>query len=215
VSFEPKIVGFLCNWCSYAGADLAGISRKKYAPNVRIVRVMCSGRVDPTFVLKAFEVGADGVLICGCHPGECHYVEILYAAERLLELCQDEEITSPEVRTIPTTTPDEGAGVVEAPRGILFHHYQTDEKGIVQKVNPIVATVQNNPAMNMSIKKAARGLIKKGTEASEGPLNMVEMAFRAYDPCMACATRTFPGQMPLEVIIYNSRGEVAKRLSQH
>ena len=72
-NFEPRIVGILCNWCSYTGADLAGTSRKKYLPNVRVVRVMCSGRVDPTFVLKAFEQGADGVLICGCHPGDCHY----------------------------------------------------------------------------------------------------------------------------------------------
>jgi len=75
MSFEPKIVGFLCNWCSYAGADLAGTSRVKYAPNVRVVRVMCSGRIDPTFVLKAFQSGADGVLVCGCHLGECHYLE--------------------------------------------------------------------------------------------------------------------------------------------
>jgi len=86
MSFEPKIVGFLCNWCSYAGADLAGTSRKKYSPNVRIVRVMCSGRVDPTFILKAFEVGADGVLICGCHPGECHYVEGNYKTARRVPL---------------------------------------------------------------------------------------------------------------------------------
>lgn len=73
MSFEPKIVGFLCNWCTYTGADLAGTSRMKYAPNVRVVRVMCSGRVDPTFVLKAFREGADGVLLGGCHPGDCHY----------------------------------------------------------------------------------------------------------------------------------------------
>jgi len=86
MSFEPKIVGILCNWCSYAGADLAGISRKKYTPNVRVVRGMCSGRVDPTFVLKAFETGADGVLICGCHPGECHYVEGNYKAARRIPL---------------------------------------------------------------------------------------------------------------------------------
>lgn len=72
-TFEPKIVGFLCNWCSYAGADLAGTSRLKYSPNVRVIRVMCSGRVDPLFILKAFEGGADGVLIAGCHPGDCHY----------------------------------------------------------------------------------------------------------------------------------------------
>ncbi len=79
-SFEPKIVGFLCNWCSYTGADLAGTARMVYAPNVRIIRVMCSGRVDPQFVLKAFSEGADGVLISGCHPGDCHYQEGNYQA---------------------------------------------------------------------------------------------------------------------------------------
>lgn len=71
--FEPKIIGFFCNWCSYTGADLAGTSRIKYLPNVRIIRVMCSGRVDEKLVLKAFTTGADGVLVCGCHPGDCHY----------------------------------------------------------------------------------------------------------------------------------------------
>ena len=71
--FEPKIVGFLCKWCSYAGADLAGTSRIKYPPNVRVIRVMCSGRVDERLILKAFIAGADGVLVCGCHPGDCHY----------------------------------------------------------------------------------------------------------------------------------------------
>lgn len=71
--FEPRIVGFLCNWCSYAGADLAGTARLKYPPNMRVIRVMCSGRVDERLVLKAFVAGADGVLICGCHPGDCHY----------------------------------------------------------------------------------------------------------------------------------------------
>ena len=73
MSFEPKILGFLCNWCTYTGADLAGTSRMKYAPNVRVVRVMCSGRLDPTLVLKAFQEGADAVFIGGCHPGDCHY----------------------------------------------------------------------------------------------------------------------------------------------
>lgn len=80
--FEPKIVGFLCNWCSYRAADLAGTSRIKYAPNVRSIRVMCSGRVDPTFVLKALASGADGVMIAGCHPGECHYLEQNYKTMR-------------------------------------------------------------------------------------------------------------------------------------
>ncbi len=73
MDFKPTIVSFLCNWCSYTGADLAGTSRMKYKPNIRVIRVMCSGRVDPTFVLESFRHGADGVLICGCHPGDCHY----------------------------------------------------------------------------------------------------------------------------------------------
>jgi F420-non-reducing hydrogenase large subunit len=142
-------------------------------------------------------------------------IEILYAAERLLELCQDKEVIDPNVRTIPTATPDEGVGVVEAPRGTLYHHYKTDEKGMVEKVNLIVATVQNNPAMNMSIKKAAQKLITAGKVASEGLLNMVEMAFRAYDPCLACATHTLPGQMPLEVIIRDVEGNIVHQLSRN
>lgn len=81
-SFQPRIVGFLCNWCSYAGADLAGTSRTPYAANVRVIRVMCSARIDPTFVLKALAEGADGVLICGCHPGDCHYSEGNYKTMR-------------------------------------------------------------------------------------------------------------------------------------
>ena len=86
MTFEPKIVGILCNWCSYTGADLAGTSRIKYSPNVRVVRVMCSGRVDPTLVLKAFADGADGVLVAGCHPGDCHYIEGNYKTIRRMAL---------------------------------------------------------------------------------------------------------------------------------
>ncbi len=81
-TFEPKIVGFCCNWCSYRAADLAGTARIKYAPNVRIIRLMCSGRVDPSFVLNALAGGADGVLVAGCHPGECHYISQNYKAMR-------------------------------------------------------------------------------------------------------------------------------------
>jgi len=82
MAFEPKIVGFLCNWCSYTGADLAGVSRIKSAPNVRIIRTMCSGRVDPSFILRAFRLGADGVVIMGCHLGDCHYQEGNYKTIR-------------------------------------------------------------------------------------------------------------------------------------
>ncbi len=86
VSFEPRIVGFFCNWCSYRAADLAGSARIKYAPNVRVIRVMCSGRIDPAFVMKALAMGADGVLIAGCHPGECHYLEQNQKTMRRVEL---------------------------------------------------------------------------------------------------------------------------------
>jgi F420-non-reducing hydrogenase iron-sulfur subunit len=86
MNWEPKIVGFLCNWCSYRGADLAGTTRIKYAPNVRVIRVMCSARVEPTFILKAFQSGADGVLVLGCHPGDCHYSEGNYKTMRRVPL---------------------------------------------------------------------------------------------------------------------------------
>lgn len=142
-------------------------------------------------------------------------VELLYAAERLLQLSQDPEITSPNIRTIPKAKPDEGVGIVEAPRGTLTHHYITDERGIIKKANLIVATVNNAAPINMSIKKAAMEVIKPGKEITEGILNRVEMAWRPYDPCFGCATHTLPGQSPMEVIIRNSRGEMVKRFSQN
>lgn len=86
MTFEPKILSFLCNWCAYAGADLAGISRFQYPPNTRVIRVMCSGRVDPIFIPKAFLVGYDGVMILGCHPGDCHYLTGNYQAEKKIHL---------------------------------------------------------------------------------------------------------------------------------
>lgn len=88
MNYQPTIVSFLCNWCSYTGADLAGTSRIEYSPNIKIIRVMCSGRIDPTFVLKAFQGGADGVLIGGCHPGDCHYHEGNYKCLRRYQLLQ-------------------------------------------------------------------------------------------------------------------------------
>jgi F420-non-reducing hydrogenase large subunit len=141
-------------------------------------------------------------------------VEILYAAERQLELVQDIEITDPKVRIIPKKVPEEGVGVVEAPRGILYHHYKTDEKGMVTKANLIVGTTHNNAPICMSIKKAAQGLIKAGTMVTEGLLNRIEMAFRAYDPCLSCATHSLPGQMPLQVTIRDSKGEILKTVSR-
>lgn len=141
-------------------------------------------------------------------------VELVYAAERTIQLATDEEITSPHIRTIPTETPTEGVGSVEAPRGTLTHHYITDERGILQKVNLIVGTTNNHAAISMSIKKAAQGLIHKGIEVTEGTLNKIEMAFRAYDPCFACATHTLPGQMPLTVRVRDVDGTVLSEGSQ-
>jgi F420-non-reducing hydrogenase large subunit len=139
-------------------------------------------------------------------------VELLYSAERLLELSNDPEITSPNIRTIPTAKPDEGVGIVEAPRGTLTHHYITDERGVIKKANLIVATVNNAAAVNMSVKKAAMALIKPGKEITEGLLNRIEMAWRPYDLCLACATHTLPGQAPMEVVIYDSKGTIIERL---
>lgn len=86
MSFKPKILGFLCNWCSYAGADLAGVSRIQYPPNIRVIRVMCSGRVDPKFIFEALQLGIDGVIVMGCHPGDCHYLEGNYEAEKKFQM---------------------------------------------------------------------------------------------------------------------------------
>ncbi len=141
-------------------------------------------------------------------------IELLYSAERLVELATDEEITSPDLHNVPTQTPTEGVGIVEAPRGTLTHHYWTDERGVLTKVNLIVGTTNNYAPISMSIKKAAQSLIKKGTVVNEGLLNMVEMAFRAYDPCFGCATHSLPGQMPLEVTIRDAAGEPVEVLKQ-
>jgi F420-non-reducing hydrogenase large subunit len=142
-------------------------------------------------------------------------VELLYAAERWVELATDPEITSDNFHTIPTQTPTEGVGIVEAPRGTLTHHYWTDERGIVTKANLIVGTTNNYAPISMSIKKAAQTFIKKGTIVTEGMLNRVEMAFRPYDPCFGCATHSLPGQMPLVVVIRDAQGNVVRELSQY
>jgi F420-non-reducing hydrogenase large subunit len=139
-------------------------------------------------------------------------IELLYSAERLLELAVDPDITGKELRAPLGPIPGEGVGIVEAQRGTLTHHYWTDDKGVVTKVNLIVGTTNNHGAISMSIKKAAEGLIKKGAEVTEGILNMIEMAFRAYDPCFSCATHCIPGQMPMILEIRDASGELLQRL---
>jgi len=138
-------------------------------------------------------------------------VEAQYSAERMKELLEDPEITSDDFRNVPTETPSEGVGIVEAPRGTLVHHYRSDENGMLTMVNLIVATNFNSAPIAMSVEKAAKGMIKGG-EVNDGLLNMVEMAFRAYDPCIACATHSLPGQMPLVARIRDSSGTVIREI---
>jgi F420-non-reducing hydrogenase large subunit len=140
-------------------------------------------------------------------------VELMYATEHMYNLSRDPEITSRDVRA-PLGTPREGVGVVEAPRGTLFHHYWTDGDGLIMKANLIVATGNNNAGMCMSVKKAAQGVISGG-KVDEGLLNMVEMAYRAYDPCIACATHWLPGEMPLEINIYDHQNRLAQQLKRN
>lgn len=142
-------------------------------------------------------------------------VELLYASEHILELATDPDIVGKELRTPITSIVGEGVDTVEAQRGTLTHHYWTDDKGIVTKVNIIVGTTNNNAAINMSIKKAAQGLIKKGVEVTDGILNMIEMAFRAYDPCFSCATHSLPGEMPMIVEIKGADGKLIQRITRN
>jgi len=141
-------------------------------------------------------------------------IELLYAAERWVELATDPEITGTEYRVLPTAEPDEGVGCVEAPRGTLTHHYWTDERGVLTRVNLIVGTTNNYAPINLSVKTAAQTLIRKGTTVTEGLLNKIEMAFRAYDPCFGCATHHVPGQMPRTVVLRAPDGRILQTISR-
>jgi F420-non-reducing hydrogenase large subunit len=135
-------------------------------------------------------------------------IEAMQAAEAMVELLDDDEIAGEDIRALPTGTPTEGVGVVEAPRGTLIHHYMTDEEGIITNVNLIVATNHNSAPIAMSLEKAAKGMVH-GPEVTDGMLNMVEMAFRPYDPCLACATHAL-GKTPLKANIYDSSGKLIR-----
>ena len=142
-------------------------------------------------------------------------IELLYAAEHMLELATDPEITSPDVRLTASGVKNrEGIGSVEAPRGTLTHHYTADENGVLTKVNMIVGTTNNYGPMAMSVKRAAEKFIQKGTVVEEGLLNRVEMAFRLYDPCLSCATHSLPGEMPLSVVIRDAEGDIVKNITR-
>lgn len=134
-------------------------------------------------------------------------IELLYAAERMRELAKDPEIADPNVRVLPTAAPREGVGVVEAPRGTLIHHYHADQQGLITACKLIVATQHNAARISMGVEKAARGLVTS-QKMDDGVLNMVEMAFRAYDPCLGCATHALPGGMPLAISVRDRRGSI-------
>ncbi|MEW6557663.1 MAG: Ni/Fe hydrogenase subunit alpha [Elusimicrobiota bacterium] len=140
-------------------------------------------------------------------------VELLYASERGLELVRDKEITSPNLRNSSEKNPGEGIGIVEAARGTLIHHYKLTKDGLIEKLNLIVPTTSNSAAINSTINIAAKNLIKNG-EVSEGLLNMVEMAYRAYDPCFACATHLFGERTSLTINIYDSRKKLIKKITK-
>ena len=140
-------------------------------------------------------------------------VELMYSVERIAELSEAPELTAPEIRNMDLKTPKEGVGIVEAPRGTLIHHYETDERGILTGVNLLVSTLFNSAPICMSVEKAARALIKGG-KVDDGLLNKIEMAFRAYDPCLSCATHSLPGKMPLIVTLKDKSGNTIKTITR-
>ena len=141
-------------------------------------------------------------------------IEMIYAAERIKELANDPEILNPNIRNLPTEIPRTGIGVVEAPRGTLIHHYETDQRAVIRKANLMVATQHNSARIALSVDKVARSYVKNG-KIDDGMLNMVEMAFRAYDPCHACGTHSLPGSMPFMVYVYNSGGKLVETVSRN
>ncbi|MBI4595845.1 MAG: Ni/Fe hydrogenase subunit alpha [Candidatus Tectomicrobia bacterium] len=198
-------------WKGFVGGDSSGIFRVGPLARFNVAEGMATPLAQGEYEKMVQAFGQKPV-----HNTMAYHwarlVEALYAAESMLELCQDPDITGREIRNLPTGLIGEGVGVVEAPRGTLIHHYKTNGNAIITDVNLIVATQNNAAAINMSVEKAAKSLIKKDN-IDDGILNMVEMAFRAYDPCYGCATHTLPGQFPLTIHIRNQRGELIKKLS--
>ncbi len=204
-------------WKGFQGGKDSGVYMATPLSRLNAADGMATARAQEEYQ-KFYQTLAPGKPEVVHHRLAIHWarlIELLYAAEMIVKLASDPEITSPDFHTIPTETPSEGVGIVEAPRGTLTHHYVTDERGILTRVNLIVGTTNNYAPISMSINKAARGFIKKGTVVSEGILNRVEMAFRAYDPCFGCATHSLPGQMPMELTVHDSDGNIVEVLKQY
>jgi len=197
-------------WKGFVDGPESGIYRVAPLARLNVADGMATPRAQEAYE-KMFEVlgGKPAHATLAFHWARL--IEALYAAERMKELLADDEIVGENIRNVPAETPEEGIGIVEAPRGLLIHHYWTDEKGLLTRANLIVATNHNAAPIAMSVEKAAKGVIHKG-EVSDGILNMVEMAFRPYDPCHACATHALPGQAPLIVSLRDRQGNLIKEI---
>jgi coenzyme F420-reducing hydrogenase delta subunit len=159
--FEPKILAFCCNWCSYAGADLAGVSRVQYPTNARIIRVMCSGRIEPSHIISAFETGdADGVVVSGCHPGDCHYISgNLRAEEQITQLKKLFDIIGFDSRRLRLQW-------VSASEGQLFGEYITEFVGLIKKLGPSPLLKSNSsPALMASVEQTGSNKTKNKAKA--------------------------------------------------
>ena len=193
-----------------------GIDTSLYCAT-RLARLNVADRMATPRAQAAFE---EMFKTLGGHPCKAllanHWarlVEMVQNAEALERFCADPEITSDKFRVVPQKITGEGVGIVEAMRGTLTHHYTCDEKGMCTSANLIVGTTNNNAPIQMVTKKVAQSLIKPGQEPDQGILNMVEMAFRAFDPCYSCATHSLPGQMPMEIQVWQG-GAVKHRFAR-
>jgi len=185
-------------WQGYTEGETSGVYRATPLARLNAAQGMATPKAQAAYDRMYGALGSRPVhLTLATHWARV--IELLYAAERTLELATDPEITGRDIRIVPTAKPDEGVGSVEAPRGTLLHHYETDARGLVRKVNLIVGTTHNHAAIQMAVRRAAAHLLRGGKSGDEGMLNMVEMAFRAFDPCFGCATHALPGRMPLEI----------------
>jgi coenzyme F420-reducing hydrogenase delta subunit len=195
--FSPRLIAFLCNWCSYGGADLAGVSRLQYPPNIRVVRVMCSGRVDPAFILKAFFDGADGVLVGGCHPGDCHYIKGNYYAERRIKITQ---------RLLDIL----GIGRerlrlewVSAAEGTKFAAVVNDFTSRLQELGPRTSRVSD--ANYDALARVASAMGSVGTQTLKGNTCMADLAkyflgFTQRESCAECIPCRIGTKRMLEIL---------------
>lgn len=195
-------------------SDGADTSVYAVAPLARLN--VCDGMATPE-AQQAFE---EYIQTLGGRPAHftlanhwARVIEMIYAAERMTELLNEPDITGSRIRNLPAEFPTRGIGVVEAPRGTLFHDYETDERGCITRVNLIVATQNNSARIAMSVDKAAKSLIHGG-RVSDGLLNQIEMAFRAYDPCNACTTHALPGNLPIEIRLYDERRNLVQAIGR-